>query len=119
MGCAMPSIRRCARSDFSARVWKADCYDYGIRSSAKVLVEERLACRSGQLPDDLLRLGVEALAAASFRDGHRRPCGLVSCWFGLCQTVASKIWHAGLARGVSNGHSHRPLHRPALVLLSL
>jgi len=70
-------------------------------------VEKRLACRSGRLPDDLLRLGVEAMAAASFAMGI---AGLVG-WFLVGLIYARRrlqIWHTGLARGITNGHCHRP-----------
>src|SRR5712664_3647820 len=101
MGCVMHSIHRCERIDFSAER-ETDCYDYGIRSSASLLVEELLAGSSGHLPDDVSRLGVEAMAAASFRRGHRGFCWMVYYRLDVCQPVAAEIWHTGLGRGVNN-----------------
>jgi hypothetical protein len=113
----MRSIRRCAGID-SVGVWKIVCYDHEIRSPASAVEELRVG-RSEHRPDAVARLRVEAMAAASFRDGHRGLCWMVLWLFNFCQTVASEIWHTGLARGVNNGHSNRPLCRRALVLLSL
>src|SRR6266481_10196807 len=97
----MRSIHRCVKIDFSTDL-EDRSHEYGIRDSAEVLVGCRLAGRARRLPGDVRRLCVEAMAAASLRDGHRVLCGMVCCRLDLCQTVVAEIWHAGLARGVDN-----------------
>ena len=114
----MHSIHRCVKIEVSTNL-EDRSHEYGIKNLAEVLVEGRLARRARHLPGDVLRLCVEAMAAASLRDGHRVLCGMVCCRLDLCQTVVAEIWHAGLARGVDNWSGWRPFHWRALVLLSL
>jgi len=114
----MRSTRKCARSDFSEEFSRRDCYDYGVG------ILQGTGGETAGLPQWAAFLMISfGLVLKRWLPLHfamaSRALWVGFCWFDLCQTVASKIWHTGLARGITNGHCHRPLHRPALVLLSL